>query len=118
MTGTMAWAAMDVHARSTYAASLDVVAGELTRQRFDTGRSPRPARSTRGGSWSRPLGTMPVRPASGGRCTSARKGCPTTSCVENFVRRLPTRAHFHQPPNGSNEGSMNAAHLTDLPPYE
>ena len=37
MTGTMTWAAMDVHARSTYAASLDVVTGELSRQRFDTG---------------------------------------------------------------------------------
>ncbi len=37
MTGTMTWAAMDVHARSTYAASLDVITGELCRQRFDTG---------------------------------------------------------------------------------
>ena len=37
MTGTMTWAAMDVHARSTYAASMDVITGELTRQRFDTG---------------------------------------------------------------------------------
>ena len=37
MTGTMTWAAMDVHARSTYAASLDVVTGELSRQRFGTG---------------------------------------------------------------------------------
>jgi transposase len=35
--GTMTWAAMDVHARSTYAASLDVLSGELTRRRFDTG---------------------------------------------------------------------------------
>jgi hypothetical protein len=33
----MTWAAMDVHARSTYAASLDVLTGELTRRRFDTG---------------------------------------------------------------------------------
>lgn len=37
MTGTMTWAAMDVHARSTYAASMDVATGELSRQRFDTG---------------------------------------------------------------------------------
>jgi hypothetical protein len=37
VTGTMTWAAMDVHARSTYAASLDVLTGELTRRRFDTG---------------------------------------------------------------------------------
>ena len=37
MTGTMTWAAMDVHARSTYAGSLDVITGELCRQRFDTG---------------------------------------------------------------------------------
>jgi transposase len=35
--GTMTWAAMDVHARSTYAASMDVMTGELTRRRFDTG---------------------------------------------------------------------------------
>src|SRR5579875_914192 len=33
----MTWAAMDVHARSTYAASMDVATGELSRQRFDTG---------------------------------------------------------------------------------
>jgi transposase len=37
VTGTMTWAAMDVHARSTYAASLDVMSGELIRRRFDTG---------------------------------------------------------------------------------
>ncbi len=37
MTGTMTWAAMDVHARSIYAASLDVMSGELSRQRFDSG---------------------------------------------------------------------------------
>ncbi len=37
MTGIMTWAAMDVHARSTYAASLDVPSGELVRRRFDTG---------------------------------------------------------------------------------
>jgi transposase len=35
--GTMTWAAMDVHARSTTAASLDVQTGVLTRQRFNTG---------------------------------------------------------------------------------
>jgi transposase len=37
VTGTMTWAAMDVHARSTTAASLDVQTGVLTRCRFDTG---------------------------------------------------------------------------------
>ncbi len=37
MTGTVTWAAMDVHARSTQAASLDVQTGELSRRRFDTG---------------------------------------------------------------------------------
>jgi SAM-dependent methyltransferase len=37
VTGTMTWAAMDVHARSTYAASMDVITGEVSRQRFDTG---------------------------------------------------------------------------------
>jgi transposase len=34
----MTWAAMDVHARSTTAAALDVQTGELARRRFDTGR--------------------------------------------------------------------------------
>ena len=38
MTGTMTWAAMDVHARSTTDAALDVQTGELARRRFDTGR--------------------------------------------------------------------------------
>ena len=38
MTGTMTWAAMDVHARSTHAAALDVQTGELQRTRFATGR--------------------------------------------------------------------------------
>ena len=37
MNGTMTWAAMDVHARSIYAASMDVISGEVSRQRFDTG---------------------------------------------------------------------------------
>ena len=37
MTGTMTWAAMDVHARSTYAESMDVMTGELTRRRFEPG---------------------------------------------------------------------------------
>jgi transposase len=51
----MTWAAIDVHARSTYAASLDVMTGELTRRRFDTrrggtgrgvaGRAPGPVRA-------------------------------------------------------------------------
>src|SRR6188472_92397 len=38
VTGTMTWAAMDVHARSIHAAALDVLSGELTRRRFDSGR--------------------------------------------------------------------------------
>jgi hypothetical protein len=37
VSGTMSWAAMDVHARSTCATSMDVLSGEVTRQRFDTG---------------------------------------------------------------------------------
>jgi hypothetical protein len=37
MTGTMTWAAMDVHARSIHAASLDVMTGELSRRRFASG---------------------------------------------------------------------------------
>ena len=38
MTGTMTWAAMDVHARSTTAATMDVQTGELSRRRFATGQ--------------------------------------------------------------------------------
>jgi transposase len=38
VTGTMTWAAMDVHARSTTAAAIDVQTGKLQRRRFDTGR--------------------------------------------------------------------------------
>lgn len=34
MTQTMTWAAMDVHARSTQAAAVDAVSGELVRARF------------------------------------------------------------------------------------
>ena len=34
MMETMTWAAMDVHARSTYAAAVDAVSGELSRARF------------------------------------------------------------------------------------
>jgi hypothetical protein len=30
VTGTMTWAATDVHARSTYAASMDVITGEFS----------------------------------------------------------------------------------------
>ena len=33
MTGTMTWVGMDVHARSTHAAAIDVMTGELTRVR-------------------------------------------------------------------------------------
>jgi hypothetical protein len=38
--------------------------------------------------------------------------------VENLARRLPTRATRPTNPNDSNEGTINAAHLTDAPPYE
>lgn len=34
MTQTMTWAAMDVHARSTHAAAVSAVSGELVRARF------------------------------------------------------------------------------------
>ena len=37
MPATMTWAAMDVHARSIHATSVDVMTGELTRRRFKTG---------------------------------------------------------------------------------
>ena len=52
-----------------------------------TGRSPRPARSTRGGSWSRRPGITPAHRGSGRRSTSARKGCPTTSCRSHDAPR-------------------------------
>jgi transposase len=41
VTGTMTWAAMDVHARSVHAASFDVISGELSRRVFKSG-SPGP----------------------------------------------------------------------------
>lgn len=37
MTGTMTWVGLDVHARSTDAAAIDVMTGELTRVRFGAG---------------------------------------------------------------------------------
>lgn len=40
MTGTMTWVGLDVHARSTHAAAIDVVTGELTRARFGVGHEP------------------------------------------------------------------------------
>src|SRR3954453_16836607 len=37
MAGTMTWVGMDVHARLTHAAAIDVLTGELTRVRFGPG---------------------------------------------------------------------------------
>ena len=37
MTGTMTWVGLDVHARSTHAAAVDVLTGELRRARFGPG---------------------------------------------------------------------------------
>lgn len=37
MAGTMTWVGLDVHARSTHAAAIDVVTGELSRARFGPG---------------------------------------------------------------------------------
>lgn len=37
MTGTMTWVGLDVHARSTHAAAIDSMTGELTRLRFGPG---------------------------------------------------------------------------------
>jgi transposase len=37
MTGTMTFAGLDVHARSTHAAAVDVLTGELRRARFGAG---------------------------------------------------------------------------------
>ena len=65
MTGTMTWAAMDVHARSTYAASLDVVTGELSRQRFDTARSSRWSAGWLGCRGRCAAATRRARPGSG-----------------------------------------------------
>jgi transposase len=40
VTGTMTWVGLDVHARSTHAAAIDVVTGELSRARFGAGSEP------------------------------------------------------------------------------
>jgi transposase len=37
MTGTVTWVGLDVHARSTHAATIDITTGELTRARFGPG---------------------------------------------------------------------------------
>ena len=37
MSGTMTYVGFDVHARSTHAAAIDVMTGELTRMRFGAG---------------------------------------------------------------------------------
>jgi hypothetical protein len=37
MTGTMTWVGMDVHARSTHAAAINSMTGELTRRKFGPG---------------------------------------------------------------------------------
>lgn len=37
MSGTMTWVGLDVHARSTHAAAIDVMSGELVRMRFGPG---------------------------------------------------------------------------------
>ena len=37
MTGTMTWVGMDVHARSTHAAAIDAMTGELVRRKFGPG---------------------------------------------------------------------------------
>jgi transposase len=37
MSGTMTWVGLDVHARSTHGAAIDVMTGELTRVRFGAG---------------------------------------------------------------------------------
>src|ERR1039458_4221177 len=37
MTGTMTWVGMDVHARSTHAAAIDSMTGELVRRKFGPG---------------------------------------------------------------------------------
>jgi hypothetical protein len=37
MTATMTWVGLDVHARSTHGAAIDVMTGELSRVRFGPG---------------------------------------------------------------------------------
>ncbi len=39
MPGTMTYVGFDVHARSTHAAAIDVMGGELTRMRFGRDRA-------------------------------------------------------------------------------
>ncbi|MGB0092124.1 MAG: hypothetical protein WBP81_06275, partial [Solirubrobacteraceae bacterium] len=38
--------------------------------------------------------------------------------VENFARRLPTRATLPPTTGGNDGGTINAAYLTNVPPYE
>jgi transposase len=40
MTGTVTWVGLDVHARSTHGAAIDVLTGELSRVRFGAGSEP------------------------------------------------------------------------------
>ena len=40
MTGTVTWVGLDVHARSSHAAAIDVLTGELSRARFGAGNEP------------------------------------------------------------------------------
>jgi len=39
MTGTMTWVGLDVHARSTHAAAIDTMTGELRREKFGAGNA-------------------------------------------------------------------------------
>jgi hypothetical protein len=60
VTTTMTWVGLEVHARSTEAAAIDVTSGELTLRRFDTGQRvadwlctlPQPVHALRG--WTEP----------------------------------------------------------------
>ena len=40
MTGTMTWAGLDAHARSTHGAAINSLTGELERVRFGPGSDP------------------------------------------------------------------------------
>ena len=80
MSGTMTWVGLDVHARSTHAAAIDLATGELSRMRFGAGvdapvawlrelraRCGRVMRPARPG-----LGCIGQRSRPGSRCRSSR----------------------------------------------
>jgi transposase len=90
MTGTMTFAGLDVHARSTHAAAIEVLTGELRRARFGAGsgdfaRFENPRKLS---SW---LGLVPSLDQSG---ESRRQGA-ITKTGSGYARRLLVESSWH-----------------------